>query len=644
MSVFRRKPIDQSIKDTEAPEHQLRKVLSALDLTVFGVGVIVGTGIFVLTGVAAASKAGPAIAVSFVVCGIACALAALCYAEFASTVPVAGSAYTFSYASLGELIAWIIGWDLVLELALGASTVSVGWSKYFTTLLGKLGITLPDAIAGETAKVNLPAVAIVLLLRVIAIVGVRVSSRVNLTMVVIKLAVILLFIVVGAFYVKTANWHPFIPPKAPPVQAAGEASTGTPLTQVLFHVRPLSYGIPGIIFGAAIVFFAFIGFDVVATAAEEPRNPQRDMPIGILGSLGVCTLLYVAVSLVMTGVVRYTKLNNAAPMATAFDQIGLGWASTLVTIGALAGLTTVMLVLLLGQSRVLFAMSRDHLLPPALAHVHPRFRTPVRIQLITGVMVALVAALVPIQTLAEMVNIGTLLAFILVSIGTVLLRRREPDLARSFRTPALPVVAGLAVLFCAVLMLDLAWQTWVRFVAWMLPGLVLYWLYGYRHSRLGQAGGRCAPAGGISRLCRGRPLTAIPAPPARMGAPTDRGHFPTHWPRGSRGSRVRALPSPYRARTVEPREPRALSTMACARVSVNARVHKTVDSRGDNRPAPVDAGAMVVDNSGAPWGRAWGRVNPTTFVTCRGQPRRLVEQEKLRRDSDAPAGRTESLA
>jgi APA family basic amino acid/polyamine antiporter len=478
MDVLRTKSIEQSIKDTEESEHKLKKDLSAWDLTVFGIGVIIGTGIFVLTGIAAATKAGPAVSLSFVAAGIACALAALCYAEFASTVPVAGSAYTFSYASLGEIIAWIIGWDLVLEFALGASAVSVGWAKYFSSV-----IPIPESISGE-GSVNLAAGVIVLVLTAVAIVGVKLSSRFNAVMVSIKLAVVLLFIGAGAVKIKTANWHPFIPPAAEAPKAANAVEAGRPLIEVLFGLKPLAYGWMGIGFGAAIVFFAFIGFDVVATTAEETRKPQRDMPIGILGSLAICTVLYVVVSLVLTGIVKYPKLNTAAPMADALKAVGYDWIAGLVSLGALAGLTTVILILLMGQSRVLFAMSRDRLLPAGLSQVHPRFGTPWRISLITGVVVAAIATFVPLATLADMVNIGTLFAFVLVSIGVIVLRRTQPDLERAFRTPAVPLIPILAVLSCVFLMLNLGSLTWWRFVVWMALGLIVYFSYGYRRSRL----------------------------------------------------------------------------------------------------------------------------------------------------------------
>jgi APA family basic amino acid/polyamine antiporter len=487
MGVLRTKSIEQSIKDTEESEHKLRKDLSSWDLTVFGIGVIIGTGIFVLTGIAAATKAGPAVSLSFVLAGVACALAALCYAEFASTVPVAGSAYTFSYSSLGELIAWIIGWDLVLEFALGASAVSVGWAKYFASVF-----PIPGSISGD-GSVNLAAGAIVLVLTAVAIIGVKLSSRFNAVMVTIKLAVVALFIGAGAVKITASNWSPFIPPPAEAPKAANAVEAGRPLIEVLFGLQPLAYGWMGIGFGAAIVFFAFIGFDVVATTAEETRNPQRDMPIGILGSLAICTVLYVVVSLVLTGMVKYTELNTAAPMADALKAVGYDWIAGLVSLGALAGLTTVILILMMGQSRVLFAMSRDRLLPGWLSSVHPRYGTPWRISLITGVIVALIATFVPLTTLADMVNIGTLFAFVLVSIGVMVLRRTQPDLPRAFRTPAVPLVPILAVIACVFLMLNLGSLTWWRFLVWMVLGLIVYFFYGYRHSRL--ATGERQPAG-----------------------------------------------------------------------------------------------------------------------------------------------------
>jgi APA family basic amino acid/polyamine antiporter len=482
------KSVEDSIRDTDHPEHRLRKHLSGLDLTVFGVGVIIGTGIFVLTGEVAKTTAGPAVAISFVIAGVVCGLAALCYAEFASTVPVAGSAYTFSYATLGEFIAWIIGWDLVLELALGAATVSVGWSGYLNQLLGDLGIPLPTSIAGEEATVNIPAILIALLMTGVLILGIKLSSRVTAVIVVIKVAIVLLVIGVGIFYVQAENYTPFIPP-AEPTEAAGSGLTA-PLIQTLFGFTPSTFGVGGILAGAAIVFFAFIGFDIVATAAEETKNPKKDLPRGIIGSLVICTVLYVAVSLVVVGMQHYTELSTEAPLADAFRSVGLPFLSGAISVGALAGLTSVVMILMLGQSRVLFAMSRDRLLPPRLASVHPRYGTPYKITLITGVVVAVLAGFVPLSTLAELVNIGTLFAFVLVSIGVIILRRTRPDLHRSFRVPAVPLLPILSVLACFYLMLNLPGETWLRFAVWMVLGIVLYFGYGRGHSRFTTPGDR----------------------------------------------------------------------------------------------------------------------------------------------------------
>jgi APA family basic amino acid/polyamine antiporter len=481
------KSVEDSIRDTDEPEHRLRRHLSGLDLAVFGVGVIIGTGIFVLTGVVAKTTAGPAVALSFVVAGIVCGLAAICYAEFASTVPVAGSAYTFSYATFGEFVAWVIGWDLILELALGAATVSVGWSGYLNQLLGDLGIPLPETIAGETARFNIPAMFIALAMTGVLILGIKLSSRVTSVIVAIKLVIVLLVIVVGIFYVKASNYTPFTPPAQPTKTGSGWTA---PLIQTLFGFAPSTFGVGGILAGAAIVFFAFIGFDIVATAAEETKNPAKDLPRGIIGSLAICTILYVAVSLVVVGMQHYTDLSEAAPLADAFRSVGLPFVSGLISVGALAGLTSVVLILLLGQSRVLFAMSRDRLLPPALATVHPRYGTPYRISLITGVVVAVLAGLVPLGTLAELVNIGTLFAFVLVSIGVWILRRTRPDLPRSFRVPLVPVLPIVSALACLYLMLNLPAETWARFVIWMIIGIALYFVYGRRHSRFTTPGDR----------------------------------------------------------------------------------------------------------------------------------------------------------
>jgi APA family basic amino acid/polyamine antiporter len=481
------KSVEDSIRDTDEPEHRLRRHLSGLDLAVFGVGVIIGTGIFVLTGEVAKTTAGPAVAISFVVAGVVCGLAAVCYAELASTVPVAGSAYTFSYATLGEFVAWIIGWDLVLELALGAATVSVGWSGYLNQLLGDLGIPLPESIAGETATVNIPAIVVALLMTGVLILGIKLSSRVTSVIVAIKVAIVLLVIVVGVFYVKAANYSPFIPPAQPSETGSGLTA---PLIQTLFGFTPSTFGVEGIFAGAAIVFFAFIGFDIVATAAEETKKPEKDLPRGIIGSLVICTVLYVAVSLVVVGMQKYTELSSTAPLADAFRSVGLPFFSGVISVGALAGLTSVVMILMLGQSRVLFAMSRDRLLPRGLAAVHPRYGTPYKITLITGVVVAVLAGVVPLSTLAELVNIGTLFAFVLVSVGVIILRRTRPDLPRSFRVPWVPVLPIVSALACLYLMLNLPGETWLRFLAWMVIGVAIYFVYGRRHSRFTTPGDR----------------------------------------------------------------------------------------------------------------------------------------------------------
>jgi basic amino acid/polyamine antiporter, APA family len=484
MNLTRTKPVEQSIEDTDEPGHKLRRELSALDLTVFGVGVVIGTGIFVLTGEAAGIEAGPAVAISFVVAGIACALAALCYAELASTVPVAGSAYTFSYATMGEVVAWIIGWDLILELALGGATVASGWSTYFADLAKQAGVTLPSSIYSDGH--NLIAAAIVLVLTGVICLGINISAKVNMVIVVIKVAIVLLVIIAGLFFVKASNYSPFIPKAGSPAAKAPPADPSVLADLGLAPGGP--FGVAGIFTAAALVFFAFIGFDIVATAAEETKNPQRDVPRGILGSLAICTALYVGVSLVVTGMVKYNKVSVDAPLAEAFRSVGQPTIATIISIGALAGLTTVMMILMIGQSRVFFAMARDRLLPPAFANVSDRTGTPVRTTVTTGVVIAAMAALLPLEDLASLVNIGTLFAFIVVSIGVVILRRTRPDLDRPFKTPLMPVVPILSVLASFYLMLNLTALTWLRFAVWMVIGLVIYALYGYRRSRLGVEG------------------------------------------------------------------------------------------------------------------------------------------------------------
>ncbi|MFF7467389.1 amino acid permease [Streptomyces sp. NPDC008092] len=487
-TLFRTKNVEQSIKDTEEPEHALKKSLSALDLTVFGVGVIIGTGIFVLTGTAAKNNAGPAVALSFVAAGVVCGLAALCYAEFASTVPVAGSAYTFSYASLGEFPAWIIGWDLVLELALGTAVVAVGWSGYIHSLLDNAGWHLPEYLSGRDGAhgfgFDILAAALVLVLTAILVVGMKLSARVTSVVVAIKVAVVLVVIIAGAFFIHSGNYSPFIPPKQA-VPAGGNLKA--PLVQLMFGWAPSNFGVMGIFTAASVVFFAFIGFDVVATAAEETRNPQRDVPRGIIGSLIICTALYVAVAIVVTGMQKYSELSVDAPLADAFKATGHPWFAGLISFGAAVGLTTVCMILLLGQSRVFFAMSRDGLLPRFFSHTHPRFRTPYRPTILLGVVIAIVAGFTSLSELAELVNIGTLFAFIVVAISVVILRNTRPDLERSFRTPWVPVLPAVSVLASLWLMLNLPAETWLRFAIWMVIGFVVYFLYGRSHSRLAQA-------------------------------------------------------------------------------------------------------------------------------------------------------------
>jgi basic amino acid/polyamine antiporter, APA family len=480
MGIMRTKSVEQSIRDTEEPEFQLRKALGPLDLTLFGIGVIIGTGLFVLTGEAAAGYAGPAVALSYVVGGIVCALAALCYAEFASTVPVAGSAYTFSYASLGEFVAWLIGWDLILEFTLGAATVAKGWSGYLVSVLEIVGIQLPPGLyaATEGFSHDFVALIVVALVTTILVVGIRLSSRFNQVITTIKILVTLFIIGFGVFFIKAANLTPFIPPPKP-----GGEELQVYVLPSLLGIDTI-YGITGIFTAAALVFFAYIGFDIVATTAEETRNPQRDMPIGILASLGICTVLYILASIVFTGLRPYQDLATAAPAATALQATPFPAAEFVVSLAILIGLTVVVMILILGQSRVAFAMSRDNLLPLWFSRVHSRFRTPHRITIITGVVAAILAFWLPLTALAELVNIGTLAAFVLVSIGVIILRRTRPDLPRAFKVPGYPVVPVLAAISCLLLMGFLTAGTWVRFFVWMALGIVFYFAYSRTHSRL----------------------------------------------------------------------------------------------------------------------------------------------------------------
>src|SRR6476469_4864218 len=479
-NLLRTKSIEQLVGDAEHGGKSLKRTLTALDLTLLGIGAIIGTGIFVLTCTAAANQAGPGIVLSYCIAGLACGFAALCYAEFSAMIPISGSAYTYAYATLGEIFAWMIGWDLILEYAVGSMTVAVGWSGYFQRILAGFGLHLPawmsaspDAAAGTL--VNLPAILIVLGIMVLLVVGVRESARFNAAMVTVKLAAVAFFIVMGFSYVKPENWSPFMP-----------------------------YGFSGVMTAAAVVFFAYIGFDAVSTTAEEAKNPSRDLPIGIISSLIICTLLYLIVAGILTGivpVVQYKALEAGlpgvtivppaesmaflnAPVAYALHVINLDWAAGLVSAGAVAGITSVLLVMLMSQPRIFFAMSRDQLLPAGVSKVHPKFRTPYITTIITCVIVAAVAGFVPINVLGEMTSIGTLFAFVVVSLAVIVLRIKRPEARRPFRVPGGYVVPILGVLACVYLMVSLSVMTWVRFLGWLDIGMIIYWFYGRTHSPL----------------------------------------------------------------------------------------------------------------------------------------------------------------
>jgi APA family basic amino acid/polyamine antiporter len=474
-----RKSIESLRADANAG--QLRRVLGPVQLTALGVGAIIGAGIFVLTGQAAAQHAGPAIVLSFVLAGLACGFAGLCYAEFASMIPVAGSAYTYAYATMGELLAWIIGWDLILEYSLGASTVAVGWSGYIVSFLRDIGIVVPaqwaNPMGAEVALAdgsvvqgifNMPAAFIALAVTALLVVGIRESAGANSIIVIIKVSVVLLFIAFGAAYVNAENWTPFIP------EATG--------------VRG-EYGMSGILMGAGVVFFAYIGFDAVSVAAQEAKNPQKDMPTGILASLLICTVLYIVVALVLTGIVPYTSLNVPDPIAVGIDATGLSWLKPLVKLGAIAGLSSVILVMIMAQPRIFYAMSRDGLLPPVFKRIHPTFRTPHITTMVTGVAVAVTAGLFPIGALGHMVSIGTLLAFAIVCVGVLVLRYKQPGLDRPFKVPGMPVVPILGALFCVWLMASLPGITWVRLGIWLVIGLAIYFLYGANAAQRARAAG-----------------------------------------------------------------------------------------------------------------------------------------------------------
>lgn len=481
MDLFRRKSVTD-LQQEAATDHSLKRALGAWNLTLLGIGAIIGTGIFVLTGTVAAQNAGPAVVLSFVLAGVASIFAALCYAEFASLVPMAGSAYTYGYATLGEFIAWIIGWDLVLEYALGAVTVAIGWSGYVVSFLKDIGIvvpphfsaahgtiiTLPDGTT-TTAIFNLPAILIIAVVTALLVVGIKESANVNNVIVFIKVAVVILFIALAAQAVNPANWHPFIPP-----QTIGP--DGLPVRG--------AFGWDGIVAGAGVVFFAYIGFDAVSTAAQEAKNPQRDMPIGIIGSLLICTLLYILVSGIATGVMSYTELDVPDPIAVVADRAGLGWISTFIKLGAIAGLSSVILVMLMAQSRVFYTMARDGLLPQFVNNIHPRFRTPWITSIVTGIAVAIPAGWFTVREAGSLVSIGTLLAFVIVSAGILVLRLREPGLERPFKAPFVWFTAFAGAASAIFLMIHLPWRTWERLLIWLVIGLVVYFTYGNRHSRL----------------------------------------------------------------------------------------------------------------------------------------------------------------
>jgi len=467
MGLFSRKSF--SDLQAEADRGLLRRSLGPWNLTALGIGSIIGTGIFVLTGTAASQNAGPALVLSMIISAVGCAFSGLCYAEFSAMVPVAGSAYTYAYATMGEFIAWIIGWDLILEYALSVATVAVGWSGYFVSLARDIGIAIPPALAAPPPEglFNLPAAVIVLVVAALLVIGIKQSADTNTLLVAIKSVVLVVFVVAGAAYVKRENLTPFVPPNLGPFG---------------------QFGWSGVLRGAGVMFFAYIGFDAVSTAAQEARNPSRDMPIGILGSLAICTVIYMLVAVVLVGIVPYRQLNVADPLAVGIDATGITWLSPVIKVAALFGLFSTMLVQLLGQTRIFYSMSRDGLLPRVFAAVHPRFRTPHVSTVLTGSVIALLAGLTPIGVLGQLVSIGTLLAFVLVSIGVVILRATAPDVPRPFRTPWVPFVPIAGAVICLAQMVGLPLATWERLVIWLAIGLVVYFSYSMRSSLLSSGG------------------------------------------------------------------------------------------------------------------------------------------------------------
>lgn len=489
--LFRKKSLALLLEEMKG-EHRLRRVLGPITLTSLGVGAIIGTGIFVSTGVVARQTAGPALMLSYAFAGLVCVFAALCYAEFASMVPVAGSAYTYAYATLGELFAWVIGWDLVLEYAVGAATVANGWSGYFQSVIGSLGLKLPHALNGPIVNydpnlgkvvatgslINLPALAIVIIITVVLVIGIKESARFNAVMVGVKVAAVLFVIGVGAFFINSANWHPFAPYGYTGINFFGKHVAGLQDA----GGRPL-----GMLAGAALAFFSYIGFDSISTHSEEAKNPQRDVPIGIITSLLICTVLYVAVIAVLTGMVPYNLLDINSPVSTAFKQAGLPWAQFLISLGAMTGITSVMLVMMLSQPRVLLAMARDGLLPESFfGAVHDKFRTPWKSTILTGCFVGALAAFLPISVLLMLVNMGTLLAFVIVCAAVLIMRRTHPDAKRPFRAPFVPVTPILGIFCCLLLMFSLPSENWWRLVIWLVLGMTIYVFYGRKNSKLAQ--------------------------------------------------------------------------------------------------------------------------------------------------------------